>query len=106
MPLLAVAKTVGKNWGKKLLTHHKDRAVMHSRCLDHSRAQYNNPTLIQEFLDLYNPTCNEHNIETENKYNMDEKGYLVSVHLPELLLHKNSGIGSLLTTEIGKQLPR
>lgn len=52
---------------------------MHSQCLDHSRAQNNNPTLIREFLNLYHTTCDQYKLKTENKYNMDEKGFLLGL---------------------------
>lgn len=77
--LPTIAKTVGKNWYKKFLARHEDLKVMHSRYLDHSRAQNNNPTLIKECLNLYHTTCDQYNIKTENKYNMDEKGFLLGL---------------------------
>lgn len=70
---------LGQNWYKNFLARHPDLKAVWSRSLDQSRKDAVDHSVLQEWFKLYRETCATFGIPPEDRYNMDEKGFMKGI---------------------------
>jgi hypothetical protein len=70
---------LGQHWYKNFLTRHPDLKTAWSRSLDQSRKDAMDYPTLQDWFKLYRETCDTFGISDEDRYNMDEKGFMKGI---------------------------
>jgi hypothetical protein len=65
---------IGDNWPSRFLTRHPKLKSVFIDPRNRNRQLSEDPNIITYWFQLYKETVDEHNIEPEDTYNMDEKG--------------------------------
>jgi len=72
-------KPVGINWPQKFLKRHPQIKTAYIPPLDKERAMAQDPAILAGWFNLFQSLKEEHGIEIEDIYNMDEKGFMQGV---------------------------
>lgn len=72
-------RPLGQHWYKNFLTRHSDLKPIWSRNLDQSRKDAADHSTLQKWFELYNTMCARYGIPVEDRYNMDEKGFMKGI---------------------------
>jgi hypothetical protein len=80
-------KKVGKQFTSRFLNRHRNRiGVYWGARLDSKRGRALNPTSLNDYFDVLEEICTEHNILPENKHAMDECGTMLGIPGKERVL--------------------
>jgi len=74
-----VSKPLGINWVQKYIKRYPELKSKYVPPLDKERASAEDSYIIGEWLEPYARTIKEYNIQLEDNYNMDEKGFMMGV---------------------------
>lgn len=72
-------KSIGINWPQKFLKRHPEIKTVYIPPLDKERAMTQDHDILAGWFNLFRSLKEEHGIEIEDIYNMDEKGFLQGV---------------------------
>jgi hypothetical protein len=68
----------GKNWASRwLTTHEKELGAGFLQALDAAHKKADSTLYYQQYFDLIKAKIKQYEVEPENMYNMDEKGFLI-----------------------------
>ncbi len=70
---------IGINYTQKFMNRHKDLKSKYIPPLDKERANAQDPVLLQGWFELFQQTKTRFQIQEEDIYNMDEKGFMMGV---------------------------
>lgn len=70
---------IGINYTQKFMNRHKDLKTKYIPPLDKERANAQDPVLLQGWFELFQQTKTRFQIQEEDIYNMDEKGFMMGV---------------------------
>lgn len=70
---------LGENWTGKFLNRHPEFKLKFPRHLDQDRHFNSNAEVFANWFELYRKTCADFRIAEGDRYNMDEKGFLMGV---------------------------
>ena len=68
-------KPLGKNWTTKFIKRHPQLATMHPQRIDISRLTTLDPSIITTFFTSFRDLCEQYQVEDQDIYNMNEKGF-------------------------------
>lgn len=80
------APRVGKNWASNFIKRQPELKSMFSRKYDYSRAQCEDPKLIQEHFNLARNMIAKHGIHESDIYNFDETGFVMGQITPVMVV--------------------
>ena len=70
---------IGQNWPAKFIRRHPNLKSVFIAPQDRNRQLSEDPDIIAHWFELYKDTIDEHNIEPEDIYNIDEKGAALEI---------------------------
>ena len=65
---------IGPNWPSRFLARHSKLKSVFINPRNRNRQLSKDPNIITHWFQLYKETVDEHNVQPEDTYNMDEKG--------------------------------
>ena len=99
----ATINTVGINWTSKYLARHPELKTKYIPPLDKERALAHDPKIIQGWFELYKKLKIEFNVQDEDIYNMDEKGFMMGVVQKVKVMISKYEFGGKYMTQCGNR---
>ncbi len=72
-------KSIGINWPQKFMKRHPSIKSAYIPSLDKERVIAQDPTILQDWFQLYLRVRSEYEVQDCDIYNMDEKGFMMGV---------------------------
>jgi hypothetical protein len=70
---------LGHNWYLRFLTRHPELRTKWSRCMDQQRKDASEYETVDKWFQLFQATCLQYGVCSEDIYNMDEKGFMKGI---------------------------
>ena len=95
--------TIGKNWTSKYLDRHPDLKTKYIPPIDKERSLAHNPDIIKGWFDLFIRLKTGFNVQNEDIYNIDKKGFIIGVIAKMRVMVSKYEFGGKYMTQYGNR---
>ena len=99
----ATTATVGINWTSKYLVRYPELKTKYVPPIDKERALAHDPKIIKGWFELYMKLKTDFNVQNEDIYNMDEKGFMMGVIAKVKVMISKYEFGGKYVTQCGNR---